>query len=503
MANENQLVRTITEPTIILDDIKAFTDEKTADERQDNTVTATKAVKQLGGITPTIQILTKIFAGEDIQSFRLNSEGQIPTCTATITINDKSFYSRSFPKDGDLMSIFIRNKDDTFKPIRNDYIITDINIIGREGAGENSNETMIVSGELFVPGLHDIKCFSKKGTSFDALKSVASDLKLGFASNDVDTSDSQTWICPYDKPKDFINEVTSSSYKDPESFFHTFIDHFYYLNFVNVEPLFGEETEIEESLMIDLYTNDYGNDSVQGKAVGKTVLTNWDEHSSTPFYILEHTLFNESASINQAFGYKRYTIYYDALLKERAQIFADPKTTEGAEEDKILLKGRPRENFYLSQFQTNWMGIQYGENGENLHENYNFAKVQNIQNVKHLGKMGLKITLQSINANLRRMQSVPVIIVIKRDTTRKVANTPADEDGSTANTDPNNPIEEKPAVDTFDAPFVIDKTVSGYYVIWSTNYIFRNGEFRQELFLVRREWPTPPTAGNFPPYSST
>jgi hypothetical protein len=502
MANEKQLVRTITEPTIILDDIKAFTDEKTADDRQDNPVSPMKTVKQLGGITPTIQILTKIFAGNDIQEMRIDSSGQLPTCTAVIIINDKSFYSRSFPKDGDLMSIFIRNKDNTFKPIRNDYIITDINIITREGAGENAYETMIVSGELNVPGFHDIKCFSKKGTSFDALVSVASDLKLGFASNDVDTQDSQTWICPYDKPKDFITEVTNSAWKDPESFFHSFIDPFYYLNFVNVEPLFGEETEIEESLMIDLYTNDYGNDSVQGKAVGKTVLTNWDEHSSTPFYILSHSLFNESASINQRYGYKRYITYYDALLKEKELIFVDPKTTDGAERDQILLKGRPRENFYLSQFQANWMGVQYGENGENCHEKYNIAKVQNFQNDVHLNKMGLKVTLQAINANLRRMQSVPVIIVIKRDTTRKMANTPADEDGSAANTNPNNPIEEKPAVDPFDAPFVIDKTVSGYYVIWSMNYVFKAGEFRQELFLVRREWPTPPTAGTFPPYSN-
>lgn len=499
MPNEKQLIRTITEPTIVLDDINVTTDEKTADDNVDNRLTPMKTVKQLGGVTPTVQILGKIFSGEEITSLIIHSSGQVPTCDVTLLVIDKSFYSRSFPKDGDLVSIFIRSRDDILKPIRNDYIITSVDVSNREGAGENAYESLYVTGVLNIPGYNDTKSFCKKGTSYTALMQVANDLKLGFATNEVNTSDSQSWLCAVDKPRDFITEVTSSAWKDTESFFHSYIDPFYYLNFVNVEPLFGEETEIEEAISLDLYTNDYGNDNVQGKSTGKSVITNWDEHSSTPFYIVRYSLFNESASINIRNGYKRYAVYYDALTKNRETAFVDPKTTEGAEKTKVLLKGRPREEFYKKQVQTNWMGVQYGENGENCHEKYNIAKIQNYQNIVHLGKMGLRVTLQSINSNLRRMQSVPVVIIIKRDTTRKVANTPADEDGQRANTDPNNPIEENTTLDAFDMPFTVDKTISGYYVLWSTSYVYVNGEFRQELFLVRREWPTPPTAGTFPP----
>lgn len=503
MANEKQLIRTLTQPTIVLDDIKAFTDEKTADEDQDNPVSPYKTVKQMGAVTPAVQVSTKIFTGEEVTSLKIMTGRDLPECIASFLIMDKSFYSRSFPKDGDLMSVFIRNKDDLFKPIRNDYIITKVIVNSQEGANEDAYDSMTIVGVLNVPGYHAIKCFSKKGTSFKTLMEVATDLKLGFATNEVDTADSQTWLCPFDRTSDFIRDVTVSAWKDEESFFHSFVDPFYYLNFVNVEPLFGEKTEIEESLMVDLLSNDYGNDNVQAKEVGKTVLTTWDEHAGTPFWIKKHELFNNSADVNLSNGYKRYIQYYDALLKEQQLLFVDPKTTTGAENDQMLLKGRPRENFYLEQIQGKWMGVQYGENGENCHEKYNIAKVQNYQNLVHLDKMGLKITLQSLNPNIRLLQSVPVMIVIKRDSTRKVANQPADESGEVATSaDPSDPITEKPAVDPFDSPITLDKTVSGFYVVWGIDYVYEQGEFRQDLKMVRREWPTPPTAGVYPPQSN-
>jgi hypothetical protein len=502
MANEKQLIRALTEPTIILDDIKGNTDEKTADEDIDNEKSPYKTVKQMGAVAPAIQVNSKIFTGEEVTSMKIRTGGPLPECIASFMITDKSFYSRSFPKDGDVMSVFIRNKDDLFKPIRNDYIITKVIVSSQEGANEDAYDDITIVGVLHVPGYSAIKCFSKKGTSMKALMQVATDLKLGFASNEVDTADEQVWICPFDKTSDFISDVSNSAWKDDESFFHSFIDPFYYLNFVNVEPIFGEKTEIEESLMVDLLTNDYGNDNVQAKETGKTVLTNWDEHAGTPFWIKKNELFNNSADINLSNGYKRYIQYYDALIKENQILFVDPKTTNGAEQDQVLLKGRPREDFYLEQIQGKWMGVQYGENGENCHEKYNIAKVQNYQNLVHLDKMGLKITLQSINANLRLLQSVPVMLVIKRDTTRKAANQPADESGEVVSTDTSNPITEKPAVETFESPITLDKTVSGFYVIWGIDYIFEKGEFRQDLKLVRREWPTPPTAGVYPPQSN-
>lgn len=488
MPNENQLIRTITDPTIVLDDIIVKTDEKSTDENEKN-ISPLKTAKMLGGAAPIVQINNKIFTGEEIISVIIESEGSIPHCYVSLMIMDKSFYSRAFPKDGDLVSLFIRSKDDSLKPIRNDYVITSVSVSSDYGAGELSYDKMSISGILWIPGYHDIRCFSKSGTSYDVLLKVSSDLKLGFASNEISTDDYQTWICPNEKFGNFLTNVSSASWKNSNSFFHSYIDPFYYFNLVNVDCLFSEKTEIEEGLCMDLLTNDYGNENYQGKATGKVVLSNWQEFSSTPFFIVKYSLFNESSRINNTYGYKRYVEYYDGFTKEKETLFVDPLISPDSEKDKMILKGRPNEDYYLTQVQSDWMGIQYGENGENCHEKYNYAKIQNFQNVVHLGKMGLNVTLQSINFNLRRMQSVPVVIIIKKDTTRKIANTPLEDDGY----DDSGNVKKKKAVDAFDSPFLVDQTISGYYVIWSMRYVFKGGAFRQELFMVRREWPIPST----------
>jgi len=501
MPNEKQLIRALTEPTIVLDEIRAFTDEpdtpESGEQEQDGPIPY-KSTKQLGGVTPLVQILSKLFSGEELSSLTINVGEGLPTCTATFLITDKSFYSRAFPKDGDIMSVFIRGKDDLFKPIRNDYIITSVSISTDEGGDETSYDSMTVFGQLNVPGYNALKCFSKKGTSMKALMQTATDLKLGFASNEVDTADEQTWICAFERTKDFIDDVSLSAYKDDNSFYKSFVDIFYYMNFVNMEPLFAEKTEIEESMMVDLISTDYGKDSKKSKEKGKLVLTNWEEHQATPFFIKKYALFNNTSSVNLKYGYKRYVHYYDALLKEPQVVFIDPKTTEGAEDTLQLLKGRAKEKFYLEQTQGNWMGVQYGENGENSHEKYLIAKTHNFQNNIHAPKMGLEVTLQALNFNIRMMQSIPIVCVIKRDSTRKMANQPADESGESANGDPNASA-ETPAVKAFESPIAVDKTVSGNYIVWRMSYVYENGEFRHRLTMVRREWPTPPSAGTNPP----
>lgn len=492
MANEKQLVRALSEPTIILDDLQSMDVEDGTAEQIGSPSSAPKYSKQYGAVIPLIQVLGKVFSDSQIKSMIIDSSGPLPNCTATFIVNDKSFYSTFFPKDGDLMTVFIRSKDDIFKPIRNDYEISNIQINAREGGGENSVDTMTITGALRIPGYDAVKCFSKKGTSMGVLMKTAEELKLGFASNETDTADEQVWICPFNKTRDFIENTTLASWKDESSFYTSFIDPYYYLNFVNMEPLFSEKAEIDEALLIDLLSNDYGKDNEQAKQQSKIVLTNWQENSGTPFYILRYSLVNNSASVNLTHGYKRYLSYYDAYTQEPNSVFVDPLTTPESEKKQILLKGRPDEDFYLSQVEKKWMGAQYGEDGENCHGQYNFAKINNFQNNIHMSKMGLRVTLQTINPNLRRMQTVPVVITIMRDPIRKQINEPIDQDQEASNPNTDEPNRTKTALEATETPITLDKTISGFYVISEIQYIFRKGEFRQECLLIRREWPTPP-----------
>lgn len=492
MANEKQTIRAITEPTIVLDDLQFADTETGTSPILGKPETAYKPSKQFGGAFPLIQINKFPFDPEMIVSMRLSSSGERPSISVEILLKDKSFYSRSFPKDGDLLSVFIRGKVDPFKPVRNDYEITGVNVISDPGSGENDYDTLFISGVLRIPGYDALKCFSVKGTSMEAILKVATDLKLGFSSNEVSTSDAQTWICPYEKTKDFLHDTTLAAWRDEKSFYRYFIDHYYHLNFVNVEYLYSEQPDIEKTISILRMSQDYGRDSELHSEESQTILSNWDEISQTQFYLVNHSLINNSSSISLQHGYKRYAQYYDGLLKENQTIFVDPKTTEGSERNKQLLKGRPKEDFYKTQINAKWMGVQYGKDGENCHGKYNYAKINNFQNNVHLEKMGIKVTMPNPNFNLRRMQTLPVVIVIKKDTVRKFINEPEDESQEASQPNPKEPNRTKSELTAEQIPFTIDKTMTGFYTIHDITYIFEKGTWTQECTMYRREWPTPP-----------
>jgi hypothetical protein len=482
MALESQLIRSIVEPKIVLDEVSVKDIDEGTQNGTDGSSAQTfppshlKYGNMAGNLFPLVQINDMIFQGDQIEYLEIASEGFLPTLSLRIFMDSKFFLSTSFPKDGDLVSIFIKSNDDSVKPIRNDYDITSVNV--RSTGRETDHDTIYVSGILRVPGIKSQKCFSKRGTSSKALQMVAEDLKLGFASNEPDTSDEQAWICPYDIVQDFVEEVTSSSWKDSESFFTSFVDIFYYLNHVNVDPLFSDKPEIDDAVGLELFTQNYAIDSEQSKSPRAHVLSNWDNIRETNFYIERYEQKNNSTKIGLSDGYKRYLHYYDALLREKNTIFADPKVTPGAEKTSVILKGRANEDIYLGQVSHRWMGNLYGEDGENNHSNILFAKVWNYQNMKHLKKMSLNVVTSGINMNVRRFQPIPIIIMVVKDLMRKKANEPKDESGT-------------PIADQENIPFTVDQFYSGFYVVGSVKYKYERGNFTQEMNMLRREWPNP------------
>ena len=102
--------------------------------------------------------------------------------------------------------------------------------------GSNQENIYTITGSLFIPGLYGdtIKALPKL-KSIDALKKIATDLKLGFATNEESTNDEMTWINPNSTVANFIKNITDRAYKNETSFFTSFIDVNYILNFINVD----------------------------------------------------------------------------------------------------------------------------------------------------------------------------------------------------------------------------------------------------------------------------
>ena len=387
--------------------------------------------------------------------------------------NIDEFVNLYYPRDGDNVSIFLKPNDvNTFKPIRIDFDILEIK------SSLINNITIIA--QMKVPGLWtESQQFFEDLSSFDTLNGIADELSLGFASNADVTEDAMNWINPFNTSKQFIEDVCLASYKDEDSFFTCYIDFFYYMNFVNVNNQFSEERETEESKMVFGAAQDLARGSTD--QLVKTVphvLTNHPQWGGTNSHINLWTLLNNTGAIWQQNGYRRYAQFFDMTEDEFFSSFVEPLNTEDIGDTFQLLKGRPgEEDFFNAHNKYKYLGIQ----NANVHDNYLHSIINNTQNLIEINKLVLHIELEVVNFNLYKYQRIPIIIF---ETNEEIIDSLKQRDKNVGEL-------EEDAEDNWNDTIWFNRIISGYYVIKDVVYKWNRGDnnIRQELKLVRREWP--------------
>lgn len=462
--NLDRTILSITDPTIILDELK-IEDERTTNNGD------IAVHKALGDIIPLVKVNNYYFRDSELIDFKIESTEFQPRIRVTVLITDGVFISSAYPKDGDLISIFIRTKLKDFRAIRADFEITGTKMSpSTDSSGEISFVTL--EGVLRIPGLYGEICkVFKDSTSFDTLMDIATDLKLGYASNEVKTDDIMNWICGFDTYHKFINDVTDFSYKNDNSFYQAFIDWYYYLNFVNVNNQFTSDETFDDGIIQSLLHTDIKTDSKETpSSKSKLYLTNLSKLKGTNMFIQNYSLINKSGSISMENGYRRHIQFYDVNNKKYETFFIDPLATPGSEK-KVILKGRPNEDTWKQRIKYKWMGNQYSSPKHNVHSNYFYAQVQNHQNNIEIEKLTLNVQLQKANWNLYRYQRIPLVIMNEGNKNRIQLTKGSDE-------------EQKGSV-----AITHDKFLSGFYVILGIVYSWdRQSGWSQELRLSKREW---------------
>ncbi len=474
MALERKIL-TIKKPTMLIDQM----DQASTDDGKGPFLSDSSKYKQSGVIWPLIEINDYQFNENEVESMMLDETGFIPKLRISVQIIGGTFISKHFPKDGDPLSLFIRSKKDEFKPIRADFDITLINA-SPSSSSSGDVQSFIIEGTLRIPGLYAEWCKSfKNKTSYDALIDVCTELKVGFASNEVSTTDKMNWICAFDTYQKFINDISMAAYKDDDSFFKSYFDHHYYLNFVNMNNQFSDEFELEDSLEDLSFSDDFFQDKKITNIDTSILLCNHRNFRASGNHIYGYTLVNKAGQVVIDNGYRRYLQHYTSTLnsvkpsEKYNSYFVEPLNTKDTK-NKILLKGRLNEDFFSKHNKYKWLGVEsdIAKKG-NMHKNFLHAFVQNRQNTEEIEKMMLRVNLGKCNFNLYRGQRVPVIIVNDTDVARQQATL-----------DPSQKADDK---------LSFDKFLSGYYIIHSMKYHWSNtdGKFTQELFLSRREWAIP------------
>jgi hypothetical protein len=173
----------IFKPTVTLDELSIRAEEKNTKEFSGDQTAAVEF--------PIVKINDYIAQKNEIDDLIIDCTGFVPKLTLTLTFANDIFYSKEFPKDGDIISIAIRNKNDLINMIRNDYVIKgSVSDTINTTAGKQL-KSVTFFGELFVPGLSTSYNYSKPGTTYEVLEEIAKHLQLGFCSNEIQTNDKQ------------------------------------------------------------------------------------------------------------------------------------------------------------------------------------------------------------------------------------------------------------------------------------------------------------------------
>jgi hypothetical protein len=445
------------------------------------------ASKTEGLNSPIIKINNYRVPESSIIKFRLNSSGFIPTLDL-VFIDDDELFTGDFAKDGDLLQVYIRSANDkSFKKIRTDFDILKI------GSQTTQDEKTIYSFSCVqkIPDLFREMDISLKGdTSFNHLIQICDLTGLGFASNEVSTNDKMNRPCANKKLGEFINDLVSSTYKNDDSFFTSYIDIYDYLCLVNVNSTFSLDTELEDGEIDSISTYISDKSSTEEGIETKIVFTNHDRYSNSTNYITKYSPFNNSGEIWMNSGYSGINKYVDMDELVYREFNVDPLTTKGAEKSQIILKGKPGDNSYKNYTRCHYLGRQYStlEQG-NLHPNYMYAKTLNSQNNIEINKMGINIELRGFSSNIYRYKRVPIIIFKKNNISAKVV-IQANEINKGNEVDDSSHENEN--------EYILDNFLSGFYVVRDYRINWVQGEgFTMSVSLVRREWNLPNSVNEF------
>jgi len=487
-------------PTIELDELSLPSSENSASENVENLASLRY---------PLIKINDYMLSSNEIQVMEIKSDGFLPSIMLKATFIHQTFLSREMPKDGDIISVAIRNKSDMLKSIRNDYVITSV-VSSQNVTSMTGPTTMTFFGNLFIPLLSSAKGnLSFEGTSMGAVKDIAKKLGLGFATNEDNTNDKQVWISASSTPLDYIKKTVERSWRDDDSFYDVWIDIYYNLNFVNVnKQLMSAEDKIDVAAWMNNIDKDYTwGSKLEQDTVREApkVLSNYKAYRTTPFYINTWRPINRSTNITFQIGSKmncnmfehNQSLYNTEGSQKYWQLSLEPAYDPNKVNKYILLRGRAtqdpdkrgkdlaRANYsYPDMYVKNpWMGIQYtisNPDADNLqwdgnhHKNYLRSKLQNLINNKELEKLNVEVLVNGMNLNLIQGDKTPIVL-IKSDVVENLMVSP------NAGTDD-----------------ILEQFYSGWFYIkgFSIKYTHENDEsimsnFTQSFILTRREWPPP------------
>jgi hypothetical protein len=491
----NLKITSLANPTITLDQI-ILPDRSSGDDilKRGLSISDDKSV----GVYAPYLVLNGLPLGTGLTYFSLDLNDKIPVLRFNYKMTTSLFLGTSYPKDGDVVSLFISSPGQIYKPIRMDFNVLSVqstSVASSDGGSyqEGLEIEFSILAETRIPTLYTSRCRSfRNQTSYEAVFNSSQELELGFSTNDPDMNDTMTWICPNISYWEFFSNVVEHSYKDEDSFFDFWIDPYYNFNFVNLAPAFNSVDPFDQKIMMipgqnKFLSETYFTTSIQEPQEYTLLLTNFPGNDYFPTKILTYTLISNAGQHTNLTGYIQDIVYYDNyaededLSKKFVEYELESTTIPNVAGGQLLQKGRARERIYLKEKRKRWLGILDRSPIGNVHGNFFHAEIQNPLNIFDATKFILRVELAGYLPAIYKGQVIPVSIYTF-EKGLKETNT-----GKSANGEDN----------TSKAP-IIDVFLSGNYVLMGYEIVYdSNGGMRHILNLCKRVWDLN-TAGGLP-----
>jgi hypothetical protein len=427
------IIAQIDQPTIKLPPIKFDATNNDSDD------------KEVGfglGFTPFFWYNGVSIPERDISSLEIYYEDFLPK--AQITMSDKTGLfdaNETMPTNDTKFEIFINSGSDILKSIHMRFKL-EIN-------QKNKSGTHTITGTLDVPDFYKIGYKSYPDTTFNVIRTICTETGLGYNSNIKDTNDNMKWRRNGILLKDFIKDIIKHSYISDDSFMVGYIDYYYCFNYVDIEKEWNRDISGDLGISSQGVTQ-LNKNSTESDKIEKLILTNDKALNATCFYFEDSKLKNNSTYQSTKKGTFTVSKVYDRVKKQFLVFNVDSKN-EG--DDKVILKGSKMDT---EESETNFRNNYSGKiDTDNVHSDYLYAVDQNRRNLENLVNIQVDISLPQPNFNLYKFQKVQLEFI--------------------------NP---KP---TLTNEKVRDERLSGGWIIIDIRYVWKSGQLKQKLTLVRKD----------------
>ena len=443
------------EKSSIIMPLLSSSQQESGDEYNDSNLTDKLQTSVFGIQTPLIMINTTVIDFDAVKYFNLKSTGRLPELI--MTVEDRYELINNIDKPGNDNEVRIQiipRFDNAYKKIDLTFFISNIQVNG-------SMIRLTCTYKLPLLTSSKYKTYGEIDT-YSLFKEVATETSLGFATNIATLTDSRYAYCDNKSLLELMNDEIQYS-NATEHIIDWWVDFWDNINLVDIKERYetvDSDDDIQVWIAGQINEVSQGNETQPIQVTA--VVNNLPMYSNSELYVKNYTI-NNKPGANVGKGTDRVYGIYEDINKEYSDFFIQ----DGDVKKDIFAK-------------YEYIGENYGE------YNYLFSKQLRETFLQKIITETINITLQSPLLGLMRGHKINFIRYVNNDIVENKMKTLEAAGIIDRNIESNISLAEyETNEDSGNGKFVLDKTVSGQYLILGVNIVFTNNQWDYILTLAK------------------